>query len=366
MIRILVATDAWRPQVNGVVHSLEAMAKAAGALGAEVRFLTPDGFRSFPLPTYNEIRLALATPGAVRARVEAEHAASWPIDHIHIATEGPIGMATRRFCLRAGRVFTTSFHTRFPEYLAARTMLPARTTKGIAYAWLRRFHNAAAGVMVSTPSLERELRERGFGRLMTWSRGVDCDLFRPRETSVLDLPRPIFLNVGRIAVEKNIKAFLDLDLPGSKVLVGDGPARASLEKAHPEAHFLGLQKGEDLAAIYASADVFVFPSLTDTFGMVLLEAIACGTPVAAFPVPGPNDVIGGSTAGALDPDLRTACLRALALSRADARAHALTFTWRESARQFVDNVVGANPVVQETVLGEKRKFLRYRQRVQRG
>jgi glycosyltransferase involved in cell wall biosynthesis len=330
-MRILVATDAWRPQVNGVVHSLEAVARAAAPLGAEIDFLTPRDFFSVPMPTYREISLALATPAAVRRRLAQGY------EHIHIATEGPIGLATRAVCLRDRRVFTTSFHTRFPEYIHARSGLPVDWS----YSALRRFHNAGAGVMVATPSLARELDARGFRRLLRWSRGVDHSVFSPRARVTLDYPRPIFLYAGRLAVEKNVEAFLSLDLPGTKVVAGGGPARAALEARFPAARFLGVKTPAELAALYASSDVFVFPSRTDTFGIVLIEALACGLPVAAFPVMGPVDVIGASGAGALDDDLRAAALAALDVPREAARAHALTFTWESCARQFLDNIAYA-------------------------
>lgn len=329
-MRILIATDAWRPQVNGVVRSLESVATALREFGAEIEFLTPQGFATIPLPTYSEIRLALASQRAVAKRIEGA-----AIDHIHIATEGPVGYAARRYCLRSKRPFTTSYHTRFPEYVAARTRIP----ETITYALLRRFHNAGSGVMVSTASIAHDLQDRGFQRLMYWSRGVDHSQFTPAKASVMNLPRPIFLYAGRLALEKNVESFLALDLPGSKVIVGDGPLRRSLQTAYPDAHFLGAQTGDALAVHYASADVFVFPSRTDTFGMVILEALACGLPVAALPVPGPLDVIGTSGAGVLDNDLRAACLAALDIPREKARAHALTFTWADSARQFLDNIL---------------------------
>ena len=332
-MRLLVATDAWRPQINGVVRSLEYMAAEAPRFDAEVSFLTPEHFRSVPMPTYREIRLSLATSRAV-----GRHLAAVEPTHVHIATEGPIGFAARRACLDGGRSFTTSYHTRFPEYLSARAPVPERWS----YAVLRRFHNAGRGMMVSTPSLEHDLRARGFLRIMRWTRGVDTDLFRPRSTSVLDLPRPIALFVGRIAVEKNIEAFLHLDLPGAKVVVGDGPARAELERAHPTVRFLGALSGEALAVAYASSDVFVFPSLTDTFGLVLLEALAAGVPVAAFPVTGPLDVVGQSGCGVLDWDLRQAALGALAIPEERCRAYGETFTWTESARQFFANIRAAH------------------------
>jgi glycosyltransferase involved in cell wall biosynthesis len=334
-MRILVATDAWRPQVNGVVRSLEALAGSLRNKGVDIDFLTPQDFRSFPLPGYREISLALPWPNLVRRRLERGY------DHIHIATEGPIGQVVRAICLRDGVCFTTSFHTLFPEYIQARCGLPP----SIAYAALRRFHNAGAGTMVSTPGLARHLDGRGFRRLLRWSRGVDHTLFSPRKAAPLELPRPIFLYAGRLSVEKNLEAFLSLDLPGSKVVVGDGPAAPGLRTRFPDTHFMGLKTGEELAPIYAASDVFVFPSRTDTFGMVLLEALACGLPIAAFPVMGPLDVIGGSGAGALDADLRAAALAALDISRESARARALTFNWDECAEQFLDNVAYAHGAI---------------------
>jgi glycosyltransferase involved in cell wall biosynthesis len=334
MYRILVVTDAWHPQVNGVVRSLEELAAAALDLGASVQFLTPQGFRSFGLPTYPEIRLAVTTASRVGRRIEA-----LSVNHIHIATEGPLGFAARRYCLRKNLCFTTSYHTKFPEYISARAFVPKRWI----YRGLRRFHNAGSGIFVATETLAADLEARGFKKLMRWSRGVDHGLFRMRSTSVLDFPRPIFLSVGRLAVEKNLEAFLSLDLPGSKVLVGDGPERAALEKAYPQAHFLGSHTGGALAEIYSSADVFVFPSLTDTFGLVLLEAMSSGLPVAAFPVPGPLDVVGESGAGVLDKDLKSACLKALEIPRWKARAHAETFSWRASAEQFLTGLSKADP-----------------------
>jgi glycosyltransferase involved in cell wall biosynthesis len=328
-MQVLIATDAWHPQINGVVRSLDNLAAEAGRCVAHVTFLTPDDFRTLPLPGYAEIRLAVAG-----SRTLARRIAAIAPDHVHIATEGPIGIVTRAVCLKQRRPFTTSYHTRFPEYLAARAPVPPRLT----YALLRRFHNAGAGIMVSSPSLAADLKRRGFRRLMHWSRGVDGALFRPRAKRTLDLARPIFLSVGRLAVEKNIEAFLQLDLPGSKVVVGDGPARADLQARFPAATFLGALAGEALARVYASADVFVFPSRTDTFGIVLLEALASGLPVAAYPVMGPSDVIGASGCGVLGEDLRRAALGALDLPRDRCRAHAMTFTWANSARQFFDNV----------------------------
>ncbi|GJD38785.1 MULTISPECIES: glycosyltransferase family 1 protein [Methylobacterium] len=334
-MRLLIATDAWHPQVNGVVRSLENMAAAGQELGFETVFLTHQDFASVPLPGYPEIRLSYATKGKV-ARLWSDLAPT----HVHVATEGTVGYATRRYCLAHGRPFTTSYHTRFPEYLAARAPVP----ESWSYAWLRRFHGAASGTMVSTPSLERDLASRGFGNLMRWTRGVDTDLFRPAgpddvpPDALVGLSGPFFLFVGRLAVEKNVSAFLDLDLPGTKIVVGDGPDRARLAGLYPKARFLGTLTGAALARIYAAADVFVFPSLTDTFGIVLLEALACGVPVAAYPVTGPLDVIGGTGAGILGPDLREAALAALSIPRERCRAEALRYTWGESARQFFTNI----------------------------
>ncbi|GGF60205.1 GDP-mannose-dependent alpha-mannosyltransferase [Azorhizobium oxalatiphilum] len=336
-MRVLVATDAWHPQINGVVRSLEHTAREAAQLGAELCFLTPQEFRTVPLPSYNEIRLSLATPRMIMKRIEAIKP-----DFVHVATEGPIGMLVRRACIASKRTFTTSYHTKFPEYLSARAPVPERLT----YAWLRSFHNAGGGVMVSTATLERDLEGRGFKRLMRWTRGVDADLFRPRPDATLNLPGPVFLFVGRVAVEKNIEAFLALDLPGSKVVVGGGPALASLKAKYPAVHFTGPLEGEALAQVYASSHVFVFPSRTDTYGIVLLEALASGLPVAAYPVTGPLDVIGPEqgTIGILDEDLRTACLKALELSPKAARDFALRHSWRECSRQFLDNVLIAHDI----------------------
>ena len=330
-MRILIATDAWAPQVNGVVRTIETLAAELIAMGNAVEVIGPDRFRTVRAPSEPGLRLAVL-PGRKLAPMVDEFAP----DAIHLATEGPLGVAMRRLCLRRGWGFTSCYATKFPEYLKARLHVPERAT----WAGLRWFHRASAGVMVATPSLFAELRAKGFGNIRPWTRGVDLDLFRPIPDADLGLPRPVFAYVGRVAVEKNIDAFLSLDLPGSKAVVGDGPARAALQKRHPDAHFLGARFGDALAHAYAAADVMVFPSLTDTFGLVLLEAMACGTPVAAFPVTGPRDVVGAAPeAAALDPDLRTGCLRALGLSRAAARAHAELYSWRRCAEMFVQNLV---------------------------
>jgi glycosyltransferase involved in cell wall biosynthesis len=331
-MRVLVATDAWAPQVNGVVRTYERLALEAPKLGCDISFLSPALFRTLPCPTYPEIRLALAGPRAIARHIERLRP-----DFIHIATEGPIGLMTRRYCRKRKWPFTTSYHTRFPEYVSARLPVPERW----CYALQRRFHNGAAGTFVATPSVATDLAARGFQRLMPWSRGVDTDLFRPRNVRLFGAA-PVFLYVGRIAVEKNIKSFLELDLPGRKVLVGSGPQTSELQRLYPDALFAGHREGEALAEAYASADVFVFPSLTDTFGLVLLEALACGVPVAAFPVSGPKDVLTDPQSGVLSEDLRDAALRALGLDPGAARAHALTYSWENSARQFIENVMEAH------------------------
>jgi glycosyltransferase involved in cell wall biosynthesis len=327
-MRILIATDAWHPQINGVVRSLQSLATAALELGAEIEFLTPEGFPSFPLPTYRSIRCAVPSPREIARRIE--QAAP---DALHIATEGPIGQIVRRHCLSRGLAFTTSYMTRFPEYVSARLPIP----EAWVYALLRRFHAAAAVTMVSTPSLTEELGRRGFRNLKMWTRGVDCALFKPERAATLDLPRPIFASVGRVAVEKNLPAFLALDLPGSKMVIGEGPQAPALQQQFPDVHFLGAMEGENLAAHLAAADVFVFPSRSDTFGVVQLEALASGVPVAAYPVMGPKDVIGDHPVGALDEDLKAACLKALTVSRAACRAFALTRSWERSAMQFISH-----------------------------
>jgi glycosyltransferase involved in cell wall biosynthesis len=333
-MRILIATDAWHPQVNGVVRTLTSLARSASALGAEIDFLTPDGFPSFGVPTYPGLRIALPNRREIAARIEAVSP-----DAIHIATEGPIGWAVRAYCRRRKLAFTTSYTTRFPEYIAVRSIVPAT----LSYAVLRHFHAAAAMTMVATASLRQELGARGFRKLGTWTRGVDTDLFTPNDAAELDLPRPIFMTVGRVAVEKNLEAFLSLDLPGSKIVIGDGPQKAELERRYPKARFLGEKTGKDLPSHLAAADVFVFPSRTDTFGVVQLEALACGTPVAAFPVTGPLDVIADHPVGALDSDLRSACIRALGVSRETCRSFALERSWENSARQFIGNLSALQP-----------------------
>jgi glycosyltransferase involved in cell wall biosynthesis len=330
-MRIALVTDAWMPQINGVVRTLSRVVDEVGDLGHEVHVVAPDKFRTVPCPTYPEIRLSLWPFKGVREQLDA-----FQPEAIHIATEGPLGFAARGYCRRRKLPFTTSFHTRFPEYVSARTKLPVSW----GYAAQRWFHAPAEHIMVTTPTLKQEMIDRRFPTPVLWSRGVDTAVFRPRNVDPLShLPRPIFTYVGRVAVEKNIEAFLGLDLPGSKVVIGDGPQRPALETRYPEVNFLGAKVGEELAQHYAASDVFVFPSKTDTFGLVLLEALASGVPVAAFPVPGPNDVVNGHDVGVLDPDLRRAAEAALEIPGERCRDYALRFSWTNCARQFIENLV---------------------------
>lgn len=333
MTKITIVTDAWYPQVNGVVRSIENTNRELTRMGIEVSMITPQEFTSVPCPTYPEIRLSVASYAAVARAIEKFGPTS-----VHIATEGPLGLLARRWCLKNNLPFSTSYHTRFPEYVAARFPVPIRWLR----AFVRWFHNAGNGCMVATASLERELSKLGLKNLLRWSRGIDQTQFHPmpQEATPFGLPRPIFMTVSRIAVEKNLPAFLDLDLPGSKVVVGDGPEREELQRRYPHVLFTGMKTGEDLARAYAQADVFVFSSKTDTFGNTILEALASGVPVAAFPVTGPIDIITeGSGAGALNDDLRIACLEALDCPRENARRLARDFTWEAASKQFLNNVL---------------------------
>jgi glycosyltransferase involved in cell wall biosynthesis len=329
-MRIMIVTDAWVPQTNGVVRTLTQTAEWLGRFGHDVRMLTPRDFRSIACPTYPEIRLSLLPRNAMRTHIGgfAPHA-------LHIATEGPLGIAARRYCKKNNLRFTTSYHTQFPQYLRARFPIPLAAS----YWALHRFHGAAARCMVSTDSLRDDLSSRGFKNLARWRRGVDTQLFKPRAKDFLSLPRPIAAYVGRVAVEKNIEAFLRMDWPGSKIVIGDGPERARLQAQYPHTHFTGFRFAEDLAAHLAAADIMVFPSRTDTFGLVNLEAMACGVPVAAYPVPGPIDVIEDGVTGALDTDLAAAARRALTLDPRQCRDHALRFGWDASSREFESNLV---------------------------
>ncbi|HEX7929241.1 MAG TPA: glycosyltransferase family 1 protein, partial [bacterium] len=324
-MKVLLVTDAWHPQVNGVVRTLSTIKRVLEAEGHQLEYVSPDQFLTVPCPTYSEIRLALNAGAGIKRRVEA-----FQPDAIHIATEGPLGIAARKYCLRHGLAFTTAYHTKFPEYLNARFRIP----KSWMYKWLRAFHAPSAGVMVATASIRQELGDWGFTNLRQWSRGVDTDLFAPQPKGWLKDPRPISLYVGRVAVEKNIRAFLDLDIPGTKYVVGDGPRLDELRRNYPEAKFPGAKFGAELARYYADADVFVFPSKTDTFGLVLLEALASGLPVAAYPVPGPLDVIGNTGVGVLNSNLALAVEGALGISPEACREYALRQTWQRTAHQF--------------------------------
>ena len=333
MRRVLIISDAWQPQVNGVVRTLATLVRELTAMGCTAEVIGPDRFHTLPCPTYPDIRLSLMPRRALARMIDA-----FAPDALHISTEGPLGLAARALAIQRSWRFTTAFHTRFPEYLHARTRVPT----ALSYAWMRRFHGAGAGIMVATGTLRTELAGRRFQNIRAWSRGVDLDQFSPEPREDWPFPRPIFAYVGRVAVEKNIGAFLALDLPGSKVVVGDGPARAGLARRLPAGQFVGMRPGAPLAAAFAGADVFVFPSVTDTFGLVLLESLACGTPVAAFPVTGPLDVLAGASAGvgAVAADLRAAALTALERGdRAACRAHAERFSWRACAETFLCNLV---------------------------
>jgi glycosyltransferase involved in cell wall biosynthesis len=328
-MKIMIVTDAWEPQVNGVVRTLTQTTKELTALGHRVELLTPLEFRTIPCPTYPEIRLSLM-PG----RRVAERINTFDPDALHIATEGPLGLAARAYALRHKLPFTTAYHTRFPEYVKARFGIPLAMT----YRFLHWFHKGSQAVMAPTPVVKHDLEHYGFTNVVLWTRGVDLDIFHPMDSKVLNTARPIFLYVGRVAVEKNVEAFLKLDLPGSKWVAGEGPALAELKSRYANVNYLGVLSQPELAKVYAAADVFVFPSRTDTFGLVLLEAMACGTPVAAYPVTGPIDVLGTDGPGALNADLREACLEALKIERADARAWAERFSWRAASEQFASHL----------------------------
>lgn len=329
--KIAIISDAWYPQVNGVVRTLDTTARCLTQLGHEVILITPDQFRSIPCPSYPEIRLALNAWPRVGQMLSKAHP-----DSILIVTEGPLGLAARQFCRSKKLKFTTNYSTKFPEYIRLRYPIP----EDWIYKLLRWFHNAADSVLVATPSLRRELESKGIRHIAMWGRGVDTDLFQPSASDCFsDLPRPIMLYVGRVAVEKNIEAFLTLPLEGTKVVVGNGPALAQLQRGFPEAVFTGEKHGQELAEHYSAADVFVFPSKTDTFGLVLLESLACGTPVAAFPVTGPIDVINDPNVGVLDDDLSRAVSLALTLDRQACREYALQFSWENCTRVLLNRLV---------------------------
>jgi glycosyltransferase involved in cell wall biosynthesis len=333
-MRILIATDAWAPQINGVVVTLVNIIARLRKHGHEVHVISPEGFFTLPMPTYPEIPLAVMPGRGVSRQIR-----EFDPDTIHIATEGPIGAAARRYCLRRGLAFTSAYHTCFPEYVQPRFGVPIKW----GYAFMRRFHAPSSAVMVATPAMRRSLEEYGFERIVDYKLGTDLELFHPTDERFRDLPRPVFTYVGRVALEKNLPAFLKLDLPGSKVVVGDGPARTKLGREFPNARFVGFKSGVELASYYQRSDAFVFPSLTDTFGLVMLEALACGVPVAAFPVRGPIDVVKDARVGVLDNDLRRAALAALELDRADCRRYAEGFPWEETTRQFLAYMAPVGP-----------------------
>jgi glycosyltransferase involved in cell wall biosynthesis len=326
---LIIVSDAWLPQVNGVVRTLERLKSGLEARGWRVFMITPDKFATLPCPTYPDIRLALAPGAKLRRLMDAHLPAS-----IHVATEGPLGMAARAYCIKRRLPFTTAYHTRFPEYVHTRTRLPT----SMSYRFMRWFHEPSSGLMVATPSLVDELHRRGFPNIRRWTRGVDTELFYPRDKGMLTDPRPISMYLGRVAAEKNIEAFLRLKLPGTKYVVGDGPQLPQLKKKYPNVKFTGWKVNGEFASLVAAADVVVFPSLTDTFGLVILEALASGVPVAAYPVTGPTDVIGESGAGALNVDLGVAIEDALKIRPEAARVHALTFSWDTCVDQFASNL----------------------------
>jgi len=333
-VHILLVSDAWAPQINGVVRTLETTVNTLHDMGHKVTPIVPSAFPTFPLPGYDEIKMSLFWPGEVARRIKKIMEVEGPIDAIHIATEGTLGWAARAFCIRNKIPYTTSFHTKLPEYVNKRIHTP------ISWGWafMKLFHQPAQRVLTTTPGMSAELHEWGINHTHLWPRGVDLEWFHPSKApcaDYADLPRPIFVYVGRVAVEKNIEAFLDLDLPGSKVVVGSGPSLDDLKAKYSDVTFTGPKSGDDLASAYADADVFVFASKTDTYGLVLLEACAAGTPVAAYPVTGPIDVLKDPTAGALDEDLQTACLKALELKSEDARRYAEGFSWERATEEFL-------------------------------
>jgi glycosyltransferase involved in cell wall biosynthesis len=335
-MKIALVTDAWMPQVNGVVTTLVELEQGLRAHGHEVVLIDPSGFKRFACPGYREIELAWRPAKRVAEMLDAADA-----DAIHIATEGPLGSAARAHCLRRGWAFTTAFHTRFPDILARALHVPERW----GYAWFRRFHAKSSGIMVPSAGMLDILKGHGFAPLKAWSHGVDLSLFQPQEGASLGLPRQVFLYVGRVSYEKNLDAFLKLDLPGSKVVYGVGPLEQRLHREYPEVHWRGVVPRAELVNIYSAADAFVFPSRSETFGLVMLEAMACGTPVAAYPVPGPLDVVApqhnADDGGVLHDDLRTAALRALDIPRAAARRRAMQFDWAEVCREFIAHLVPA-------------------------
>lgn len=328
-MKIVIATDAWAPQINGVVTTLRKMGEELTAIGNDVKYITPESFKTFPCPSYPSIRLAILPNSKVASLLD-----EYKADAIHIATEGPLGHAARKYCLKNNLKFTTSYHTQFPEYVRLRAPIPTSWT----YTFLRQFHKKAQCTMVPTPSQKQRLIDAKFSDVVIWSRGVDTSLFYPRAKDFISDSRPISMYMGRVAIEKNIEAFLDLDLPGTKYVVGDGPDLEGLKRKYPKTIFTGFKTGEELAAYLAAADVFVFPSLTDTYGLVMLEAMACGVPIAAFPVTGPIDVITQQKTGVYDNDLKKAVLEALKLNAEDCIEFAKQNSWRSSAETFLNHL----------------------------
>lgn len=331
-MRLIIVTDAWKPQVNGVVTTLGKTRDTIQAIGHEVTVINPADYKTLPCPTYPEIKLALNPGRRVASAIDA-----FDPTHIHIATEGPLGLAARSYCINHSLNFTTSYHTQFPEYIRERIPIPLN----ISYSFFRWFHSRATRTMVGTPHQRTLLEQRDFKNIVLWTRGVDASIFMPKDKAFLNYARPIWIYVGRVAVEKNIEAFLSLDIPGTKVVIGDGPAISELSTRYTEVKFEGYKFGAELASYIAAGDVFVFPSLTDTFGVVMLEAMACGLPVAAFPVTGPRDVVRNGTTGCLDDDLKTAAMNALQLNPQDCTQQASEYTWEQATRQFIDNLTPA-------------------------
>jgi len=346
-MKIALVTDAWLPQVNGVVTTLLELQEGLWARGHEVAVIEPSTFRRFACPGYRELELAWRPGRRVAEMLDAARP-----DAIHIATEGPLGSAARAHCLRRGLAFTTAFHTRFPDILAKALHVPERW----GYAWFRRFHAPSSGVMVPTVGMRQILQRHGFTNLRTWSHGVDLKLFRPLDGSDLGLPRPVFLYVGRVSYEKNLEAFLRLDLPGTKLVYGVGPLLPRLQREYPHVQWRGVVPRSELVRVYSAADAFVFPSRSETFGLVMLEAMACGTPVAAYPVTGPLDVLGDSDGGVMHDDLREAALRALAVPRERALARAREFNWHAVCEQFIEHLVPAVRALPQAVTKQTQKL----------
>jgi len=329
--RILIATDAWFPQINGVVRTLENTIKELKKMGYEIEVICPSIFKNFPCPLYPEIALSFPKKSIIRNTIEI-----FKPDHLHIVTEGPIGLAVRKIAIKDKLSFSTSFHTRFPDYLWALAKVPP----GIVWRGVKWFHSAAKSTMCPTPSIQKELIERGLKGVKVWTRGIDTSLFYPRERTFSDHERPILMYVGRVSKEKNIEDFLKLEVAGTKYVVGDGPQKEALSRKYPEAKFLGYRTGDALVETISNGDVFVFPSKTETFGNVMLEALATGMPVAAYPAPGPKDLITNPLHGCISEDLKEAVENALKHGmREECISFARSFSWRNATEQFVSGLV---------------------------